>query len=62
MSGPDDRQSEARLLVPVGVPAVMLLSWDFTACWLASFGGIDWHQPELRRNKGPALAQCEYWE
>ena len=32
-------------------PAITLLSWDFSAHYLASFGGIDQRQPEQRRNK-----------
>ena len=28
----------------------MPLSWDFSACWFASFGGADQRQPEQRRN------------
>lgn len=32
------------------VPATMPLSWDFTACWFASFGVADRRQTERRRN------------
>jgi hypothetical protein len=31
--------------------AVMPLSWDFIACWFASFGRFDERQPEQRRNR-----------
>jgi hypothetical protein len=33
----------------------MPLSWDFIGHWLVSFGGVDQHQPEQRRNRRPCL-------
>jgi len=42
---------ELELLAPVAVPAIMPLTWDFSARWFASFGGADQHQPEQGRNR-----------
>ncbi len=40
------------LLVLVAIPVIIPLSWDFVACWFASFGGVDQRQPEQGRNRG----------
>jgi hypothetical protein len=39
------------------------LSWDFTVRWLVSFGGVDQHQPEQRRNRVSGLVRpdCQAW-
>lgn len=44
----------------LAVPAVMPLSWEFSAHWFASFGTVDRRQPEQERNRRPRLdAQAE---
>jgi hypothetical protein len=42
--------STARTLAPVAVPAVMPLSWDFSAHRFALFGGVGRGLPEQGRN------------
>jgi hypothetical protein len=40
------------LLTPVErYPAIMPLSWDFSAYWFASFGDVERRQPEERRDR-----------
>jgi hypothetical protein len=37
------------------------MSWDFTAHWFASFGGVDQRLPEQRRNgAGPSAWLMSY--
>jgi hypothetical protein len=49
---------QLELLVPVATPAIMLLSWDFTARQFALSDGADQRQPEQRRNRGDGIQAC----
>jgi hypothetical protein len=42
------------LLVPVAIPAIMPLSWDFVAHWFG-FGSAEQRQPEQGRNRRSGL-------
>jgi hypothetical protein len=46
---------QLELLVPVAIPAIMPLSWDFVARWCASFGSAEQRQPEQGRNRRSGL-------
>lgn len=52
-----DVEVELELLAAVPVPRSMPLSWEFTVRWLASFGGVDQHQPEQIRNSASGLVR-----
>src|SRR5215467_10871470 len=50
VAAPASVEVELELLAAVPVPRSMPLSWELTVRWLVSFGGVDQHQPEQRRN------------
>jgi hypothetical protein len=42
---------QLELLMLVAGPAIVLLTWDFSACRLALFGSVTQRLPEQRRNR-----------